>query len=331
MIEYAIIIPTYKNEKLTIACLQSIKKNTTEPYKIIWVDDASGEFSRGVVKRFLDENKFQYELIWSDKNEGFVKSINKGIKKSIELNAQFIILQNNDTEVSPEWLVRMRQVMETDPKIGIVGPLASPGYGWQSIRHVGDYYHKLSELSEVEYNKKLWTDYAQYISRKNDRTYEYVYDMVAFFSVMIKKNVVDTIGFLDEQYGMGFYDDNDYCQSALRAGFEIALACDVLIKHEHSKTFKKKFSKKEFENKKKLLQKRNKQLFEKKFQYGKYNIHPYKINDNRLLQIRLLHEMSEKHTLQIKLNKAEKKIKIMKHSFFWKLRGMYLAVKNLFT
>ena len=330
MIEYAIVIPTYKNEDLTITCLKSIKQNTSEEYKIIWVDDASGKTSRQKVKTFLENNNFQYELILNDKNEGFIKSVNKGLKRAMDLNAQFVILQNNDTEVAAEWLTRMRHVMDVDDKIGIVGPLASPGYGWQSIRHVGKYYDGISGISEHKYNKQLFVDYANYIAKKNNKKFKYVYNMVAFFSVMIRRDVIAKIGFLDERYGIGFYDDNDYCQSALRAGFEIALSCDVLVKHEHSKTFDKKFSEEKCDEKKKLLQEKNKKLFEKKFQYGKYDVHPYSIDEQRLLQIRLLYKMSEQRLLQIKVEDLEKQINVMENSFFWKLRNKYLVVKKLF-
>ncbi len=62
--------------------------------------------------------------------------------------------------------------------------------------------------------------------------------MLAFFCTMIHRRVFETIGLLDESYGVGFGDDDDYCRRAEKAGFQICLQQNLLVVHHHRSTFK---------------------------------------------------------------------------------------------
>ena len=69
--------------------------------------------------------------------------------------------------------------------------------------------------------------------------------MLAFFCVMISREVFKRIGMLDESYGAGLGDDDSYCRLAERAGFLLALVQDLRIPHHHRSTFKALYSDKE--------------------------------------------------------------------------------------
>jgi tetratricopeptide (TPR) repeat protein len=53
----------------------------------------------------------------------------------------------------------------------------------------------------------------------------------------MKRAVYEAIGGLDEQFGLGFFDDDDLAERARRAGFELAVACDLFVHHFGSRTF----------------------------------------------------------------------------------------------
>ena len=53
----------------------------------------------------------------------------------------------------------------------------------------------------------------------------------------MKRAVYEAIGGLDEQFGLGFFDDDDLAERALRAGFELAVAHDLFVHHYGSRTF----------------------------------------------------------------------------------------------
>jgi GT2 family glycosyltransferase len=57
------------------------------------------------------------------------------------------------------------------------------------------------------------------------------------FCLLIKRAVYDKIGGLDEQFGLGFFDEYDLCERARRAGFELAVAHDLFVHHFGSRTF----------------------------------------------------------------------------------------------
>ena len=57
------------------------------------------------------------------------------------------------------------------------------------------------------------------------------------FCVLMKRAVYEAIGGLDEQFGLGFFDDDDLAERARRAGFELAVACDLFVHHFGSRTF----------------------------------------------------------------------------------------------
>ncbi len=158
----AIITPTFNNEDYTIRCFDSIRKNTKD-YKIIWIDNGSKPESREKVKKFLDENNVPYELIQNQDNLGFVKATNQGMKRAMEFEADYIVLQNNDTEVYDGWLERMIEVAKSDPKIGLVGPITSPCRSWQSIEHIKKSVRGFEDLPKYDNSPQ---DYSKTIKEK---------------------------------------------------------------------------------------------------------------------------------------------------------------------
>ncbi|MCX6766046.1 MAG: glycosyltransferase family 2 protein [Candidatus Moranbacteria bacterium] len=241
-LETCIVTPTYNQEDFTIRCFDSIRRNTGVPYKIIWIDNGSTPKSREKVKKFLEENKIPYEAILNEKNLGFVKATNQGMKKALELGTPYIVLQNNDTEVYEGWLERMIEVAESDPHIGIVGPITSPCKSWQSIINLQIKVPTFSNLPEYNNNSE---EYAKKIERLYQKEEMEVKHMVAFFCTLIKSELVRQVGLLSEEYGTGFADDDDYCYRARQSNWKIMLAMDVFVFHNHRTTFKSRFNEEE--------------------------------------------------------------------------------------
>jgi glycosyltransferase involved in cell wall biosynthesis/Flp pilus assembly protein TadD len=57
------------------------------------------------------------------------------------------------------------------------------------------------------------------------------------FCLLMKRDVDQKIGGLDERFGLGFFDDDDLAERARRAGFELAVAQDLFVHHFGSRTF----------------------------------------------------------------------------------------------
>lgn len=149
--------------------------------------------------------------IRNEENLGFVKAINQAIATS---TAPYICILNNDTLVEEGWLDKMLEVFEQNPKCGLVGPTTIIADSWQNKENVLKSWNQLPKIARVN-------------------------GMLAFFCTVIKREVIQKVGYLSEEYGMGFGDDDDYCERAKQAGFELYLRGDVVVPHYHRSTFKK--------------------------------------------------------------------------------------------
>src|SRR5208337_3028273 len=69
--------------------------------------------------------------------------------------------------------------------------------------------------------------------------------MLVFFCVMIRRDVIDAIGLLGEQFGVGLGDDDEYCQRAQAAGYDLIYVGDLVVFHYHKMTFRSLYSEKE--------------------------------------------------------------------------------------
>ncbi|MCK4446336.1 MAG: glycosyltransferase [Candidatus Marinimicrobia bacterium] len=237
-----IIILTYNALEYTKQCIQSIQEHTNYPYEIIFVDNHSTDGTKRYLRQLVSKYP-NYKLIANKQNKGFAAGNNQGMKSA---KGEYILLLNNDVLVSDGWLERMVACAEADNSIGIVGPITN----WIS---------GLQKVKDVPYDDpKDFSDYAARIAKQYNKKYT-PRRRIAGFAMLIKRDVYEKIGGLDEQFGSGNYEDDDYCLRAKEAGFTIMVAEDVFIHHFGSKSFKCN----NIDYDKSL--KRNRELFKKKW------------------------------------------------------------------
>ncbi len=232
-----IVMCTYQGSDMTEECLLSLVKCTKNiNYRLIWVDNGSDyEHVLRTIEVLLREG-IPHIAMFNDTNEGFVQAINTGLALS---DAPYVILLNNDVVFTPGWLPRMLQWAEKFPEVGIIGPLASPCASWQSIAKLASNTPKGFASIPMYYGDKRAKEYAKQVAKLYEGKYRDDCEMVAFFCTLIKRAVFDDIGFLCEDYGMGFADDDDFCLRARKAGWKCLLAWDTFVVHKHRATWKK--------------------------------------------------------------------------------------------
>ncbi len=207
-----IIIPHFGTGRLTDLCrrcLGTIREHSRD-YRLIFVDNGSPEFDQ--IRPEVERH--EHLLIRNTGNVGFVKATNQGIWSS---SAPYVVLMNNDTEAVPGWLDKLRAGFVHD-HVGMVGPLTTADGSWQGT----------------------WKPKPEnpYLITRHTRNHT----MLAFFCVMIRRAVFDRIGVLDEGFGVGFGDDDEFCHRARAAGYDLALQQDLVIQHEHRSTFRQLYS-----------------------------------------------------------------------------------------
>jgi len=190
-----IIVISYQNLSLLQNCINSIASNTTYPYRLIIVDNNSRKEVQDYIKSLVSDP------ILNDKNIGFTKAVNQGIKVA---SRPYFAVVCNDTEVSDGWDKSLIDTFKEDEKIRIVCPMSSSPQ--QTVYF--DLFHR------INHKFLYWKEY------------------VPFFCTMFKRDLVDEIGLLDERFFM-YAQDTDYCERTLKKGFKIAVNLETTVKHLH--------------------------------------------------------------------------------------------------
>lgn len=198
-------------------CIDSIRQFTpSEIYEIIVVDNHSTD---GTVEWLKTQKNIR--TIFNKKNEGFPKGCNQGIKAA---RGDSVLLLNNDTVVSPNWLQNLRDCLFSSEDIGAVGAVTNSCSYYQAIPAS---YQNLDEM----------ISFASDYNAKNPAKWEERLKLVGF-CMLIKKQIFRSIGLLDERFTPGNYEDDDFSLRIRKAGYRLILCKDTFIHHFGSVSFR---------------------------------------------------------------------------------------------
>lgn len=241
----SIIVLTYNNLELNKACIDSILSKTAYPnYELIILDNMSTDGTVEYLQELDKANDPRIKIIINDRNSGFAGGNNKAIK---EATGKYIMLLNNDTVVTRGWLTNAVKHLINDKKCGMCGAVTN-SIGNQAM--IGVNYKNREELDSFAY---------LYTSLHNNEIYTDV-DRLAMFCTIIRKDIMDQYGLLDENYQVGMFEDDDYAKVVENAGYSFYIAEDVFVHHVNNASFKKLDSK-EYQE----IFDKNKEYFEKKW------------------------------------------------------------------
>jgi glycosyltransferase involved in cell wall biosynthesis len=220
----SIIIPVYNALHMTQACLASVYRETKDvAFEVVLIDNASEDNT----PVWLDDAKKKYPNLTvyrMDKNIGFGPAVNIGFQRS---KGEYVVILNNDTLVSSGWLNKLLEVMDKDNSIGIISPVTN---------YVGEGPQIDEGAKELTPDEELINQYAQQIAERKDVLYEA--NRLVFFCVLLRRELIDTIGGLDEGYEKGNFEDDDYCLRTRMLGYQLAIAKNAFVYHHGTVTFK---------------------------------------------------------------------------------------------
>jgi GT2 family glycosyltransferase len=190
------------------------------PHEVILVDNASTDGSVELVAA----NFPQVRIICNDENLGFAGGMNVGLK---EATGDIAVLLNQDTVVRENWLAELVKAMETDKHIGIAGCKILYPDG-QTIQHAGGYLEYPLGLSHHygygELDQGQWDE---------QREVEYVTGA----AMAIQLEVLERIGYLDDDFFPAYFEDADLCLRARQADYKVVyVPTAALLHHESAST-----------------------------------------------------------------------------------------------
>lgn len=248
----SVVVLAWNNLEYTRACLESLDRHTGYPdWELVLVDNASSD---GTPDHFREiaARRPRTTLVLNDENLGFAAGNNTGLAVA---RGEVVVILNNDTFVTPGWLSGLVGHLRRNPSLGIVGPVTN---------NIGN-----EARIEVEYG-----DMTQMLAAVRPWTAAHpraLFDcpVVAFFCCAIPRDVLEAVGPLDEDFGQGFFEDDDYCNRIRAIGRGVAIADDVFVHHHLSASF----STLKAERRQALFE-RNKAIYERK--WGRWTPHRYR-------------------------------------------------------
>jgi GT2 family glycosyltransferase/glycosyltransferase involved in cell wall biosynthesis len=214
-----IIIPVYKNTLATLQCISSVMNaKTRDIFELIVINDCSPEVP---LKQYLQ--KFAslgiLTLIENSQNKGFVYSVNRGMQLHWDRD---VILLNSDTQVYGDWIDRLSAVSKGDSKIASVTPLSNNATicSYPRTLHDNPYPLEISHKELDELTSKLHQG-------------EVVETPTGVgFCLYMKREALKAVGLFDEKaFGIGYGEENDWCQRAIHLGWKNLIAADTFVYH----------------------------------------------------------------------------------------------------
>ncbi|MEO8215669.1 MAG: glycosyltransferase [Acidobacteriota bacterium] len=217
----SIIIVTYGGLEYTRQCLESVFSGTLVPnYEVIVVDNGSDDGTPDYLRRMQQEHP-NLQVILNDENAGFARANNQGLAIA---SGKTLVLLNNDTVVPSGWLSRLIRHLHRDD-VGLVNSVTNFSGNESKIEVF------YTDISGME-------GFAEAYTREHD---EEVFDIrvAAMYCVAMRRDVYERVGPLDEKFGIGMFEDDDYSHRVRVAGYRVVCAEDAFVHHYGQASFKK--------------------------------------------------------------------------------------------
>jgi len=217
------VVVTYNGlEETTAPCLESVLGNTGWPdLEVVVVDNHSSDGTPGYLQELAARDP-RVRCVLNGENRGFAGGNNDGLRIA---TGNLLVLLNSDTIVTEGWLERLLAPLKEDPSIGLAGPVSNSVGNEQKIFCRG------TSPGDILEEGRRWAAMS-----RGDR---FETERLGFFCVATRRDVIERVGPLDEGFGPGFYEDDDYCLRVRKEGYRLVCAEDVFVYHKGSGSFGK--------------------------------------------------------------------------------------------
>ncbi len=202
---------------LTDMAVYSLRAHTPRPYRLLLIDNASGD----------DLACLQPDELWiNSRPRSFAQNCNLGLQRG---QGQPVVLLNNDVFLPPGWLEGLLRGLDTGHAVvsGISNFEVPLNLRLEGVRI------KLGAQGDRQDIGGRWTALSEVLGDFNNSGRQRLAKLknwVSFYAVALAPQVIERLALLDESFVHG-YEDMDYCLRAWRAGFTVATALDAYLIH----------------------------------------------------------------------------------------------------
>lgn len=240
----SMVMPVCANPNMTRKALEALAAWTDCSHEIIIVDNGSDQPCKEMIAGFESRRPGLVRVICNESNRGYPVACNQGLAIS---RGQYAVIMNNDVLVTPHWASRMIAAFSGNSRIGVVGPRTNYVFGEQLVREchysvdgrpVWPGGAPVEECSGgmCQGASPTLDEWSQQWHDRHAGSWQPALRLVGFL-MMIRREVIGEIGGFDPVFGLGNFEDDDYCLRARLAGYQLAIANDVFVHHYGSMSF----------------------------------------------------------------------------------------------
>lgn len=218
MKQIGIVICNYNKKNDALACIRSILESKFQDYDIYVVDNASTDGSAEAIRNAYGE---QVTLLVNQENLGGSGGFNTGLRAAFQKGYPYLMCVDNDALLDENAVGNLLAFLQEHPETGIA---AAKIYH----REAPDYVQQFGQKIDFE---NFCTDVTYLNAYEDGSMPEYVYtDAVAACALMIRRSVIEKIGFMPEENFL-YWDDTEWCYLCNRAGWKVASVGNAMALH----------------------------------------------------------------------------------------------------
>jgi len=224
----SVIVPVYSRnrylaEMLDRLFLSGLRLNAGRRVELIIVDDASPLEAETAASA-------EGAGRWADviyhrniKNIGYLRSVNKGLSLA---TGSRLLLCNSDTRLTPGALARLEAALDSDPRLGLAGPVSNGGFN-AALQQAAKLPPPLESFEDAELSR--FDAFGLAMSGRRSPYFEAGW--LLGFCMLFKREVYEELGPFDEGFGFGYMEEVDYAIRARKAGWKLAAVPDAFVFH----------------------------------------------------------------------------------------------------
>ncbi len=236
MVKVSLIILNWNGLKMTREELDNVGKLDTKGLDAtcVVVDNGSTDDSQEKLSSYKLSN-MRYKFIETNVNLGYAGGNNFGLRYSFKKEFDYTILLNNDVILPKDILIKLIDIAEKDPKIGLLAPKMyfAKGYEFHKDRY------KKEDLGKVIWYAGGFIDWENVYSDhrgvdevdRGQYDREEIIDAANGACLLIRNEVIGDIGYLRDKYFM-YWEDADYCMRAKKAGWKVVYTPKTELWHK---------------------------------------------------------------------------------------------------